>query len=151
MGKKIKKGDKIKVDYEGKFKDGKIFDSSKHGDNSHPLEFEVGSGQVIKGFDEAVMGMEKGQSKNFSIKSVDAYGEKRDDLKKDIPRSSLPPAPEGQEPKPGMILVLQSPQGQQFPAQILKVTKENITLDLNHPLAGQDLFFDITIAEVVSK
>lgn len=144
----IKKGDKIKVDYEGKFDDGQVFDSSKHGDHSHPLEFEVGSGQVIPGFDNAVVGMKVGEEKEFSILPKDAYGERNKELEKQIPRNSLPPAPQGQEPKVGMVLVLNSPDGRQFPVMITKVDDKNITIDLNHPLAGKKLNFKIKVVNV---
>ncbi|MEX0920583.1 MAG: peptidylprolyl isomerase [Candidatus Pacearchaeota archaeon] len=144
----IKDGDKIKVEYEGKLEDGQVFDSSKQGEQGQPLEFEVGAKQVIPGFEDAVKGMEKGQKKEFKISSDQAYGEKRDDLKKDIPKSSVPENPDGKQPEPGMVLMVQSPQGQQFPAQIVDVKEETITLDLNHPLAGKDLFFNIEVVDV---
>lgn len=142
---KIKKGDKIKVDYEGRFESGEVFDSSKHGDHSHPLEFVAGSGQVIRGFDDAVIGMEKGQEKEFSIESKEAYGELNPELQREVPRTALP---KEQEPKEGMVLILGSPDGRQFPVRITKVTKDSVTIDLNHPLAGKKLIFKIKIAEV---
>src|SRR3989344_3911048 len=117
----IKQGDKVSVDYEGKFESGEIFDSSKHGDHSHPLEFVAGSRQVIKGFDDAIVGMKKGEEKEFSIEAEDAYGQRNERLKKDIPRDVLP---KEQEPKEGMLLMLQSPDGKQFPAKIMSVEKD---------------------------
>ena len=141
----IKQGDTIKVDYTGTLEDGKVFDTSK---GKQPLEFEVGAGKIIPGFDKAVIGMEKGQEKDISIKPEDAYGEPKDEFKKEIPKSALP---QGQEPKVGMGLMMNTPQGQQFPARIIKVTDENITIDLNHPLAGKTLNFKIKIADIVSK
>ncbi len=141
----IKKGDKIKVDYEGKFENGEVFDSSKHGDHAHPIEFEVGQGQVIKGFDEAVVGMEKGEEKKFEINPDEGYGEYREELKKDIPKDALP---KEQEPKEGMMLMLSAPDGRQFPAKIEKVEEDKIIIDLNHPLAGKKLFFDIKIVDI---
>ncbi len=141
----IKKGDKVKVEYEGKLDSGKVFDSSKHDDHSHPLEFEVGSGKVIKGFDDAVVGMDKGEEKEFSIKPEEAYGERKEQLRQEVPRTAFP---EGQEPKEGMMLMLKSPQGQQFPAKIMAVSDDKITLDLNHPLAGENLNFKIKVLEV---
>ena len=141
----IKKGDKISVEYEGKFEDGTVFDSSSHGDHSHPMEFEVGTGQVIKGFEEAVIGMKKGEEKEFSIESKDAYGDHKSELKRDIPRSTLP---KDQEPKEGMMLMVKDPSGHQVPVKILAVDDKNITIDLNHPLAGKKLIFKIKIADV---
>ncbi|MFH1210073.1 MAG: FKBP-type peptidyl-prolyl cis-trans isomerase [archaeon] len=85
----VKKGSKIKLDYEGKLDNGEIFDSSKHGDHSHPLEFEAGSGQVIKGFDKAVIGMKKNQEKEFKLKPEEACGNYNSDLIKPIPRDKL--------------------------------------------------------------
>lgn len=146
----IKEGDTVKLDYEGRLDDGKVFDSSKHGDHSHPLEFTVGEKQVIPGFEKAVKGMKKGEKKEFKIPSKDAYGEPKENLKKDVPRKSIPKNPQGQEPKPGMVLMIQSPQGQQFPAKIVDVDDEKVTLDLNHPLAGKDLNFNVEVLDVKS-
>ena len=145
---KVKKGDKIKVEYEGRLDSGEIFDSSTHGDHSHQLEFEVGAKQVIKGFNEAVIGLNKDDEKKFSIKAKDAYGEKRSDLERDIPRNILP---KEQEPKEGMILALGTPDGKQIPARITKVDSEKVRIDLNHPLAGQNLNFKVKIVEIESK
>lgn len=141
----IKKGSKVTLDYEGKLEDGTVFDTSKHGEHSHPLEFEAGSGQVIKGFDESVIGMKKGEEKEFSIEPEEAYGQYNSELKKDIPKSALP---KGQEPKAGMTLVMQAPNGQKIPAKIDAVDEEKITLDLNHPLAGKKLIFNIKIVDI---
>ena len=141
----VKKGDKVKVDYEGKFENGEIFDSSKHGDHSHPLEFTVGSGEVIKGFDEALVGMKRGEGKEFTIASEDAYGERKQELEKDIPKSYLP---KNQDPKVGMTLMIGAPDGRQFPVQITKVAKDSITVDLNHPLVGKKLVFKIKLLEI---
>ena len=142
---KITKGKKVSLDYEGRLEDGVVFDSSKHGDHSHPLEFEVGSGRVIKGFDDAVIGMKAGEEKEFTIKKEEAYGEYRAELKQEIPRSALP---EGPEPKAGMALIMQSPDGQQRPVKIVEVKAESLVLDMNHPLAGKNLIFKIKILKV---
>tara|TARA_Y100000310_G_C20618956_1_gene782214 strand:+ start:966 stop:1409 length:444 start_codon:yes stop_codon:yes gene_type:complete len=145
---KIKKGDKIKADYEGKLDNGEVFDSSTHGDHSHPIEFTVGEGQVIKGFDDAVVGMEKGEEKEFTIKSEGAYGERKEELKQKIPRDKLP---QDQDPKEGMVLMIGNPEtGQQFPTKILAVDDKEVTIDMNHPLAGKDLTFKIKIVSVES-
>lgn len=141
----IKKGDKIKVDYEGRFESGEVFDSSRHGEHSHPIEFTAGSSQVIAGFDEAVIGMNVDEEKEFKINAKEAYGECRPDMIKEIPRSSLP---QDQEPKQGMVLVIGTPDGHQIPARISEVSKESIKIDLNHPLAGKNLIFKIKIAEI---
>lgn len=139
----VKKGDKVKVDYTGTFDDGTIFDASeKHG---QPLEFEVGSGQVIKGFDDAVVGMTNGQEKEIIITSAEAYGEVKAELRKKVPRKQLPP---DQEPKVGMVLAVGLPNGMQFPARIAEVAKDEVTIDLNHPLAGKTLHFRIKVVNV---
>ncbi|NCO10990.1 peptidylprolyl isomerase [Candidatus Pacearchaeota archaeon CG_4_9_14_0_2_um_filter_39_13] len=142
---KVKKGDKIKVSYEGRFEDGTVFDSSeKHG---QPLEFIAGVGQVVPGFDKEVIGMEKGEEKEIVIEPKEGYGELNPDLRKAIPRDMLP---KDQEPKEGMILMMQAPNGQQFPAKITKVDEKTITIDLNHPLAGKKLMFKIKMEDIDS-
>ena len=133
----IKKGDKIKVEYTGTLDDGTVFDTSE---GKQPLEFEAGAAQVIRGFDEAVIGMEEGGEKTIKLAQEQAYGPKNPELK--IPRDKLPA---GQEPKPGMMIGLQTPQGQQVPAKITEVTENEISIDLNHPLAGKNLTFKIKI------
>lgn len=142
---KIKKGSKIKVDYEGRLETGDIFDSSKHGDHSHPLEFVVGSGQVIKGFDDGVLGLIKGEEKEIFIEAKDAYGEVNPELKREFPRNMFP---KDQEPKAGMGVMLSTPQGQHVPVMICEVKKDSVVLDLNHPLAGKKLIFKIKVIEV---
>ncbi len=139
----IKKGDKIKVEYTGMLEDGTVFDSSeKHG---KPLEFEVGSGQVIKGFDAAVIGMEKGQEKEVIIQPDEGYGHPDPKLVKKFPRKQLPKEP---EPKEGMMLMVGTPDGRQFPAKIVKVDDKEVSIDLNHPLSGKVLKFKIKIFDV---
>lgn len=140
----IAKGHKIKLDYEGKLETGEVFDSSKHGDHSHPLEFEVGSGMVIKGFDEAVLGMKIGEEKEFKINPEEAYGEYNPSLKREIPRKAIPIE---QELKAGMTLMMRTPQGD-MPLNICEVKKEVVVVDLNHPLAGKKLIFKIKILEI---
>ena len=108
----IKNGDKVKVEYEGKLENGEIFDSTQHGDHSHPLEFEVGAGQIIPGFDKAVLGMEDGEEKQITLQPKDAYGSLNPDLIKKIPRDQLPK----EELKAGMMLALSIPNGAQIPA-----------------------------------
>lgn len=141
----IKKGDNIKVEYTRTFDDGTVFDSSQHEEHSHPLEFEVGSGKVIKGFDNAVIGMKKGQEKEFKLKPSEAYGEYEPSLVQNVPKDKIP---QGPEIKKGMMLVLNTPDGQQFPAFIKDVTEKDIVIDLNHPLAGKNLNFKIKIVEI---
>ena len=141
----IKKGDNVKVDYEGRFENGEVFDTSKHGDHSHPLEFQVGSGQMIAGFDKAVIGMKKGEEKEIKIFSKEGYGEHKPELAREFPRSMLPT---DQEPKVGMTIMVGTPDGKQFPARIAELTKDKVKIDINHPLAGKTLIFKIKILEV---
>jgi len=141
----VKKGDKVKVDYTGTLEDGTVFDSSTHGDHSHPLEFEAGSGQLIKGFDDAVMGMEVGDEKEIKLNPEDAYGMPNDQMVQKVPKDKLPP---GQEVKVDMILALGTPDGKQIPARVTEVGETELTLDLNHPLAGKVLNFKIKIVEI---
>jgi FKBP-type peptidyl-prolyl cis-trans isomerase 2 len=142
----VKKGDKVKVEYEGKLDSGELFDSSEKA--GKPLEFEAGSGRVIPGFDKAIIGMKKGEEKEIKIEKDNAYGDYKEELKKDVPRDVLP---KEQEPKEGMMLIMSTADGHQIPAKIVEVEKEKITLDLNHPLAGKNLTFKIKIVEIDSK
>ena len=142
---KIKKGDRIAVEYEGKFEDGMVFDSSNRGGHVHPLEFEAGAGQVIAGFDNAVIGMEEGQEKEVRIMPGEAYGEHRNDFVQKIPRAALP---QDKEPKVGMVLYIENKEGQPLPLRITAVDNDTITLDLNHPLAGKVLIFKLKIVGI---
>jgi len=137
----IEKGNIIKLEYEGKLEDGRIFDSS----NGNPLEFEIGSGKVIPGFEKNILNMEKGEEKEFAIESEEAYGPIREELYKEIPKSAFN---FDKEPEEGMGLMISTPQGQQIPTKIIKVNPETITIDLNHPLAGKKLIFKIKILDV---
>jgi len=139
----IKKGDKIKVEYEGKLENGKVFDSSAK--VGKPLEFEVGTGKIIPGFDKAVVGMKKGEEKDIKIEPNDAYGEPNPQLVKKIPKDQLP---KDKEVKKGMVLGLSMPNGAQMPATVKEVSDKDITLDLNHPLAGKTLNFKIKVVDI---
>jgi FKBP-type peptidyl-prolyl cis-trans isomerase 2 len=139
----IKSGDKIKIEYEGSLDDGTIFDSSEK--QGKPLEFTIGQNQIIPGLEKEIIGMEKEEEKQINILAKDAYGEKREELFKKIPKKQLP---EGLEPKKGIVLGLQAPNGQQFPAPIIDVSEDEITIDLNHPLAGKNLNFKVKIINI---
>jgi len=144
-----KEGDLVKVEYEGRLEDGTIFDSSQHGDHSHPIQFTIGSHQVIPGFEKNVIGMDIEDEREFSIAPEDAYGPRRDELVREFPRNQMPPM--DKEPEVGMVLGLMSPDGQQFHATIQEVTPETIKLDLNHPLAGKRLIFKIKLVDIKDK
>lgn len=140
----VEKDNTIKVDYTGTLEDGTVFDSSeKHG---KPLEFKVGSGMVIKGFDDAVLGMEVNEEKEFKIECKDAYGDHNPKLKQEMEKSKLPE--QAQNVQVGQVLAAQTQTGQQIPALVCDVTDTHVTMDLNHPLAGKDLNFKIKIVEI---
>jgi FKBP-type peptidyl-prolyl cis-trans isomerase 2 len=139
----VKSGDKVKVEYEGRLEDGTVFDaSSKHG---KPLEFAAGTGQVIKGFDAAVIGMEIGEEKEVTLPPDQAYGQPNDKLVQKIPREKLP---QDQQPEVGMVLGMKLPNGAQVPASITEVNDKEVTIDLNPPLAGKTLIFKIKLVSV---
>lgn len=141
---KVKDGDTVKVHYTGSLEDGSVFDSSE---NKDPLEFTLGSGQIIPGFEKAVEGMTEGDSTKVTIPSDEAYGDVRDDLVISVTKDNLP---DDVSPEVGMQLQLNQPDGQSIPVRITKVKEEEITLDANHPLAGENLVFEIEVVEVSS-
>ncbi len=139
---KVKDGDTVKVHYTGTLKDGSVFDSSE---DKEPLEFTLGKGQLIPGFEKAVEGMSKGDSTKVEIPADDAYGEPREDLIISVPKSQLP---DDVEPQVGMQLQVNQPDGQSIPVRVTEIEEEEIKLDANHPLAGKDLVFEIELVEV---
>jgi peptidylprolyl isomerase len=138
----VKNGDKVKVHYHGKLRNGEVFDSSQ---GREPLEFTVGSGQVIKGFDQGVMGMQPGDKKTVEIDVADAYGEKQQEMLIEFPKTQFPP---DMNPEEGMQLMMNNGAGQSFPVTIAEVREESVILDANHPLAGQDLIFDLELVSI---
>jgi len=138
----VKNGDHVKIEYTGTLDDGTVFDSTSHGDHTHPLEFEVGAGMILPAFEENVIGMNVGDEKEFKLSPEEAYGNINPEAKKEFPKTMLP---EGPEPKAGMTLMLSSPDGHHIPVKIVEVTDDKIVLDLNHPLAGQTLHFKIKL------
>lgn len=141
----VKSGDKVKVHYHGKLRSGETFDSSE---GREPLEFTVGGGQVIKGFDDGVMGMQVGDKKTVEIDVDNAYGQKEEERVVEFPKTQFPP---NIEPQEGMQLMMSDGAGNQIPVVIKEVKEESVVLDANHPLAGQDLIFDIELVEIVNK
>lgn len=138
-------GDKVKLEYKGTLDDGTVFDSSDA--HEEPFEFEVGAQQVIAGFEDAVMGMEEGEDKTFKLDPGDAYGEHNTQLIKAVPRDKMPL---DEEPEAGMMLLTELPNGAKVPAVITEVTEEEVTIDLNHPLAGKALTFEIKVVGISS-
>ena len=138
---KVTDGSRVKVHYTGTLNDGTVFDTSK---DREPLEFTVGQGQVIQGFEEAVRGMEAGDSKKVTIQCDQAYGQRREDMILQIPKENFP----AEIPvKAGQQLMLRHPEGQEIPAMIMEVQESTVTLDANHPLAGEDLNFEIKLVQ----
>ena len=138
----IKEGMYVSVNYTGTLDSGKQFDSSE---GRPPLEFKVGGGQMIPGFEAAVMDMSLNDKKVFTLPPEEAYGARNEELKHEFPRAEIPPEI---SPEVGQMLTLTSPDGQQVPALIVGVDEEKVTFDLNHPLAGQALTFAIEIVGI---
>jgi peptidylprolyl isomerase len=140
-----KQGDTVKVHYNGRLTDGTEFDSSE---GRQPLEFEVGSGTVIKGFDDGVTNMSVGEKKTVLIPADDAYGPREEERVIEFPRSNFPP---DIKPEVGMTLNMHDDEGEVYRVIITEINAETIILDGNHPLAGQDLIFDIELIDVKGK
>lgn len=137
-----KKRDKVSVHYTGRLHDGSVFDSSA---GREPLGFEVGAGQMIQGFDKAVVGMAIGDKKTVEIPAAEAYGEANPQLIIDVPRTNLPP---DLNPQVGEQLAMSQPNGQQVPVKVKEVHDDKIVIDANHDLAGKDLIFDIEMVSI---
>ncbi|MDY6987517.1 MAG: peptidylprolyl isomerase [Thermodesulfobacteriota bacterium] len=140
--KTVENGHFVKIDYTGTLENGDTFDSSR---NSQPIEVEVGAGRVIKGFEQALIGMALKEKKTFTLPPEEAYGPRDQNLEHSFTRSELP---EGVDPKAGQVLTLKNPEGGQFPALVKHADTEKITVDLNHPLAGETLTFEIEVLEI---
>jgi peptidylprolyl isomerase len=137
-----KKGDTVKVHYKGTLTDGTEFDNSAQ---REPIEFALGSGTLIPGFEKAVEGMAPGESKTFTISVDEAYGPRREELIMTIPRDQIPP---DLNPSFGEHLVLER-EGQEIRVVVVESNEEGVQLDANHPLAGEDLVFEINLLEIV--
>lgn len=139
----VKTGDTVRVHYHGRLENGDTFDKSE---GKAPLEFKVGTGSVIKGFDNGVLDMAVGEKRTLNIPVEEAYGPKSDELIMEFPKANIPA---DLNPEVGMELQMSNPQGQVFPVRVAAVGVEFITLDANHPLAGEPLIFDIELVEIV--
>lgn len=142
MPEQVKKGDTVRVHYTGRFENGQVFDSSEGGE---PLEFQVGAEEVIEGFDEGVRDMSVGEKKSLVIDAPQAYGERNEALMQQVPRASINL---DAEPQAGMSLTMQLPDGNEIPITVTEVTPDSITLDANHPLAGNKLLFDVEVVGI---
>jgi FKBP-type peptidyl-prolyl cis-trans isomerase 2 len=141
----VKNGDTIQVHYHGKLTSGETFDSSE---GKAPLEFEVGSGMVIPGFDNGVLEMTVGQKKTIHIPFMEAYGPKQPEMIVEFPKTQFPA---DLNPEIGMALTMNNGQGQQFQVTVVEVKEEVVVLDANHSLAGQDLTFDLELVGITPK
>ena len=137
-----REGDKVQVHYQGRLEDGTMFDSSQGRD---PIEFTIGEGEVVPGFEQAVTGMTAGEKKTTTIAAEHAYGERMDDLLFSVGRDQVP---EGMEVKVGDQLSVGLPNGESVPMQVAGVDETSLTLDANHPLAGKDLTFDLELVKI---
>ncbi len=137
----VQLGDTIAVHYTGRLPGGEIFDTSE---GRPPLKFTVGAGQMIPGFDAAVVGMTRGEKKTVTIEPDQAYGPRNDDCQFDFPRSNVPDDMDIEE---GMQVYMQDDAGNAIPATVVSIGPDNLRMDCNHPLAGKTLEFDISIAE----
>ena len=138
----VKNGDKVKIHYTGKLKDGSTFDSSV---GREPLGFTVGGNMVVPGFENGVIGMKKGENKTISISPEEAYGERNSEQVSVVERTQLP---QDMEPEVGMALQATGPDGSAVPVAITEVTEKTVTVDANHPLAGKELIFDLELVEI---
>jgi len=140
----VNDGDTIKIEYVGKLDDGTIFDASEQ--NGEPLTFTVGSGQVIKGFDEGVKGMEIGEERELTIEPENAYGQYNPNLVQTVQKEMFPQDAEIEE---GMMFLCGLNDGRQVPARIATIKEKEVTIDFNPPLAGKTLYFSIKLLEIV--
>jgi peptidylprolyl isomerase len=138
-----KTGDKVKVHYTGKLKDGTVFDTSR---DREALEVTIGSGTVIRSLENALVGMSVGETKELDVPPDDAYGPRREELVLHVHREQFPSSI---DPKEGMTLRLRGPEESVVPAVVTEVSGDSVTIDANHPLSGKDLTFVIELAEIV--
>jgi FKBP-type peptidyl-prolyl cis-trans isomerase SlpA len=138
----VKENDTVKVHYTGKLADGQVFDSSE---GKEPIEFTLGQGQLIPGFEKGLIDMKLNEKKTINIPKDEAYGDSREDLVQEVQKSELP---EEIKPEVGMGLVSKSQDGREMNLVIAEVKEESIVVDGNHPLAGKDLIFDLEVVEI---
>ena len=141
----VENGKYVAVEYTGKLGNGEVFDSSE---GRQPLEVHMGAGEMIKGFESQLLGMAVNEKKVFTISPEDAYGPRNPEMMQSVPRSEVPPQMDVQI---GMVIGLMTSQGERIPARIVKLDDEQLTLDLNHPLAGETLTFEIEVIGISNE
>lgn len=141
----VKNGDVVRVHYTGKLADGTEFDSSR---GREPLQFQVGAGQVIRGLERKVEGMTVGEKETVTVLAEDAYGPRDERQVQTVPRSAIP---EGIDVSVGARLRATTEEGRQISLVVVDLNEEQVTVDANHPLAGQDLIFDLEVVEIVAS
>ncbi|MBL7473528.1 FKBP-type peptidyl-prolyl cis-trans isomerase [Robertkochia sediminum] len=139
----VKANDTVKVHYTGKLTNGQVFDSSLE---REPLEFTLGKGMLIPGFENGILDMKVNEKKTIEIPAEQAYGDTREELIQEVPMSELP---EEIKPEVGMQLISKAPDGREIPLMVSEVKEESIMVDANHPLAGKDLIFDVEVIEIL--
>jgi FKBP-type peptidyl-prolyl cis-trans isomerase SlpA len=139
---KVKADDTVQVHYTGKLEDGNVFDSSR---DREPLEFTLGQGEIIPGFEQGILDMEVNETKTIEVPHTEAYGERKDELLHEVPKDQLP---EEIKPEVGMALSSKMPDGREIPLTVTEVGEEKIVVDANHPLAGKDLTFEVEVVAI---
>jgi peptidylprolyl isomerase len=139
---KVEKGLYVSVDYKGTLQNGEVFDTSN---GSQPIEVQMGGGQLIAGFERELLGMSLNEKKMFTLDPEDAYGQRDESLSREFARADFP---REMEPRVGMFIALQTPEGRQMPARITHLDDEKLSVDLNHPLAGESLTFEIEVVGI---
>ncbi|TDE05629.1 FKBP-type peptidyl-prolyl cis-trans isomerase [Flavobacterium hiemivividum] len=140
----VKENNTVKVHYTGKLADGQVFDSSE---GKEPLAFTLGQGSLIPGFEKGLIDMKLNEKKTITIPAEEAYGDPREDLLIEVPKSELP---QEMDPEVGMGLVSRTPEGQEMNLLVVEVKEESVILDGNHPLAGKELIFDLEVVEITA-
>jgi FKBP-type peptidyl-prolyl cis-trans isomerase 2 len=138
----VKENNTVKVHYTGKLADGQVFDTSE---GKEPLAFTLGEGRLIPGFEKGLIDMKLNEKKTINLTKDEAYGDPREDLIIEVPKSELP---QEMTPEVGMGLVSRTPEGQEMNLMVVEVREETVVLDGNHPLAGKDLIFDLEVVEI---
>lgn len=135
-------GDEVTIHYTGKLEDGTVFDTST---DRSPLHFAIGDGQIIPGFERAILGMSPGESRTIKVPMDEAYGPRREEMILVVDRNEFPAH---MKPEAGQLVEMRHPDGRRIIVTVMDISQSRVTLDANHPLAGKDLTFDIQLLEI---